>query len=70
MIFVNINENIIKERKLWKNGKNNEGVPTKLFISQLTFIINFKMWHLIKANKFPLLYYLICLLLDLNIHVC
>ena len=24
------------------NGKNNEGVPTKLLISQLPFIINFK----------------------------
>ena len=32
----------------WK--KNNEGVPTKLLISQLPFIINFKTWYLIKAD--------------------
>ena len=27
-----------------------EDVPTKLLISQLPFIINFKTWYLIKAN--------------------
>ena len=30
--------------------KNNEGVPTKLLISQLLFIIKFKTWYLIEAN--------------------
>ena len=40
----------LEKRKLWKNGKNNEGGPTKLLISRLPFIINFKTWYLIKAN--------------------
>ena len=41
----------LEKRKVWKkNGKNNEGVPTKLLISQVPFIINFKTWYLIKVN--------------------
>ena len=40
----------LEKRKLWKKWKkNNEGVPTKLLISQLPFIIKFKTWYLIKA---------------------
>ena len=33
-----------------KIEKNNEGVPTKLLIYHLPFIINLKTWYLIKAN--------------------
>ena len=40
----------LEKRKGGKNGKNNEGVPTKLLISQVPFIINFKTWYLIKVN--------------------
>ena len=47
---MNINENIRKEKSVEKMEKNNEGVPTKLLISPVTFIINFKTWYLIKVN--------------------
>ena len=41
----------LEKRKLGKKmKKNNEGEPTKLLISQLPFIINFKTWYLIKVN--------------------
>ena len=33
-----------------KIEKNNEGVPTKLIIYHLPFIINLETWYLIKAN--------------------
>ena len=32
-----------------KIEKNNEGVPTKLLIYHLPFIINLETWYLIKA---------------------
>ena len=39
-----------KRKNCGKMEKNIEDVPTKLLISQLPFIINFKTWYLIKAN--------------------
>ena len=47
-----------KSQNCGKTLKNNEGVPTKLLISQLPFIIKFKIWYLIKTNVI-LLYFLI-----------
>ena len=47
-----------KRENCGQNGKNNEGVPAKLLISQLLFIINFKTWYLIKAYVI-FLYYVI-----------
>ena len=44
-----------KRENSGKMEKNNEGVPTKLLISQLPFIINFQTWYLIKANVIVLI---------------
>ena len=38
-----------REKIVEKWGKN-EGVPTKLLLSQLPCIINLKTWYIIKVN--------------------
>ena len=46
-----------KREKCGKNGKTNiKGVPTKLLIYQLPFIIILKTWYLIKAKLIIFLY--------------
>ena len=40
----------LEKREKVVDRKNNEVVPTKLLISQLPFIINFKTWYLMNAN--------------------
>ena len=47
-----------KRENCGQNGNDNEGVPTKLLISHLQFIMSFKTLYLIKANVI-FLYYII-----------